>query len=457
MCRACRPESGISAGHRASTRRSTLTVRPSASARSASTARRLGPGTSTGSPSTTTRSGPSTSTRSAAPRPVSAISSHPRRQHARQRDDSARKIHDTAAADPGPYDEEQEPRPRHADRLPRPVRRRPRCDRDHRRRRHRRPARPLPRPRRRRRDPGTVRRADRMPPALPHRVAARAGRRRVRHLRPRDGRVLTHPRAGLLSRRPERPRPARGVPHRARLPARRTAHHRGVPDRRGSRLARARRRRLRRVRRVLPARLRHRAGAELDPRTGGRRREADGRGAGRRRRLRPRVVVGAARPGLPAEHGRRPRLPRAVDRAGPEEGRGGGRRGPGHVRGGHRADPRGHRLRPGDHLRLPARHGRPARRRPPDPRGAGSGRHLAGGRAERRGHRRGHPQPGGQAVLQRLAVPLPAQRAVPGGRLRPRRAGRRGRGPGDRRRGGLHPVPARGGDAVQPGVRDPAD
>ena len=53
------------------------------------------------------------------------------------------------------------------------------------------------------------------------------------------------------------------------------------------------------------------------------RREADGRGAGRRRRLRPRVVVGAARPGLPAEHRRRPRLPRRVDRAGPEEGRGG--------------------------------------------------------------------------------------------------------------------------------------
>ena len=174
-----------------------------------------------------------------------------------------------------------------------------------RRRRHRRPARPLPRARRRRRDPGTVRRADRMPPALPHRVAARAGRRRLRHLRPRDGRVLAHPRAGLLPRRPERPRPARGVPHRARLPARRTAHHRGVPDRRGRRLARARRRRLRRVRRVLPARLRHRTGAELDPRAGGRRREADGRGAGRRRRLRPRVVVGAARPGLPAQHGRR--------------------------------------------------------------------------------------------------------------------------------------------------------
>ena len=79
---------------------STLTVRPSARARSASTARRLGPGTSTGAPSTTTRSGPSTSTRSAAPRHVPAMSSHPRRQHACQRDDSARKIDDIAAAEP---------------------------------------------------------------------------------------------------------------------------------------------------------------------------------------------------------------------------------------------------------------------------------------------------------------------------------------------------------------------
>ena len=52
-----------------------------------------------------------------------------------------------------------------------------------------------------------------------------------------------------------------------------------------------------------------------------------------------------------------------------------------------------------------------------------------------------------------LCVP---ERAVPGGRLRPRRAGRRGRGPAGRGRGGLHPVPAGGGDAVQPGVRDPA-
>jgi hypothetical protein len=46
---------------------------------------------------------------------------------------------------------------------------------------------------------------------------------------PPDGGVLPHPGAGVLPRRPERARPARGVPHRARLPARRAAHHRGVP------------------------------------------------------------------------------------------------------------------------------------------------------------------------------------------------------------------------------------
>ena len=169
------------------------------------------------------------------------------------------------------------------------------------------------------------------------------------------------------------------------------------------------------VRRVLPARLRHRPRAELDPGAGRGRGEADGRGPRRGHRLRPGLVVGADRRGLPAQHGRRLGLPPGVDRAGPQEGRRGGRRRPGQLRGRHRADLLRHRLRPRCHLRLPARHGRPARRRPPRPRGAGPGRHVAGGRAERRRHRRRQLQPGGPAVLQRLAVPLRAERAVAAG------------------------------------------
>ena len=52
-------------------------------------------------------------------------------------------------------------------------------------------------------------------------------------------------------------------------------------------------------------------------------------------------------------------------------------------------------LRPGDHVRLPARHGRPRRSGPADPGVPGRRRHAAAGRAGRRGDPRGQPQPGG--------------------------------------------------------------
>ena len=74
--------------------------------------------------------------------------------------------------------------------------------------------------------------------------------------------------------------------------------------------------RVRRGRRVLPARLRRRAGPELDPGAGRRAREADRGWPGRRRRLRSRLVVGADGPGVPAHDHRRLGLPRRVDRAG---------------------------------------------------------------------------------------------------------------------------------------------
>jgi hypothetical protein len=79
--------------------------------------------------------------------------------------------------------------------------------------------------------------------------------------------------------------------------------------------------RLRRLRRVLPARLRRRAGAELDPRPRRGAREADRRSPGGRRRLRARLLLGADRRGLPPRHGRRIGLPPGVHRARPQAGR----------------------------------------------------------------------------------------------------------------------------------------
>ena len=83
-----------------------------------------------------------------------------------------------------------------------------------------------------------------------------------------------------------------------------------------------------------------------------------------------------------------------------------------------------HRLRPGDHVRLPARHGRPGRRRDPHPPVPGRRRHLAHRRTVRRQRGRGQPQPGRSRVLQLLDVPVRAERAVPARRVLPRGPGR---------------------------------
>ena len=71
-----------------------------------------------------------------------------------------------------------------------------------------------------------------------------------------------------------------------------------------------------------------------------------------------------------------------------------GPRGPGLVRGLRRPVDRGERPRPGHHLRLPARHGRPGGRRPAHPRQPRQRRHLDDRRAGCRGHRRVEPEPG---------------------------------------------------------------
>ena len=131
--------------------------------------------------------------------------------------------------------------------------------------------------------------------------------------------------------------------------------------------------------------------------------------------------------------------------------RGGGRRRPRAVRGRARArrSP-GDGLRPGDDVRLPARHGRPGRRRPARARGARRRRHVADRRADRRRPRRGQPQPGRPRLLRVLDAALHAGLAVAGGRARARRPGRRGAHPRRRHRRRLHALPPGRRDAVQP-------
>ena len=253
--------------------------------------------------------------------------------------------------------------------------------------------------------PGAVRRAHRVPPALPHRVAARPGRRRVRQLRPGDRRVLPDRGAGVLPGRPERPQRARRrsspcsatcAPNRSITEAFRTGAGVGWHEhdddvfvgcdafyRPGY------------VAELVP---------QLDPGAGRRRGEADRRRPGRRRRLRPRArprccspqayprstVVGSDYHAESIELARKKAAEAGVgDRVSFEVATAQTFTGTG--------------LRPGDDVRLPARHGRPGRRRPAGPRGAGPGRHLAAGRAVRRRHGRGQLQPGRPAVLQRLA------------------------------------------------------
>ena len=99
------------------------------------------------------------------------------------------------------------------------------------------------------------------------------------------------------------------------------------------------------------------------------------------------------------------------------------------LRGRHRRSVLGHRLRPGRHLRLPARHGRSGRRRAARPRRARRRRHLDDRRAVRRRPGRRQPQPGRPRLLRVLHLRLRAQRRCPRPAASPRRPGRRGSGP----------------------------
>ena len=134
---------------------------------------------------------------------------------------------------------------------------------------------------------------------------------------------------------------------------------------------------------------------------------------------------------FPAELVRRLRLPRALDRAGQRACEGAWSRRSRAFRDRRRQGYRRPRLRPRHHVRLPARHGRPARLRDAyadaaEADGAWMIVEPIAGRPARRQYR----QPGQPALLQRLDDDLRADLARAGGRRGSRRPG--GRGEADR-------------------------
>ena len=158
--------------------------------------------------------------------------------------------------------------------------------------------------------------------------------------------------------------PARRVPRRHRAAARRAEDHRGVPQRPRRRLARARRRPVRRHRALLPPRLQRQPGAGVAAGARRRRRQAAARRQGRRRRLRPRRFDDPDGAGVPALAVLRLRLPRRRRSSGR-----GARRTKAGVADRARFEVASAKEFPGvgydlvTLLRLPARHGRPGRRR----------------------------------------------------------------------------------------------
>ena len=225
---------------------------------------------------------------------------------------------------------------------------------------------------------------------LPAAVAREPGVRRVRHppRRGRRGPVCVEPGAGRGPRRPGQPgllRPEHAG--RRRRPAGRRRHRRPVPHRRRLRLARARRRPVRRHRTVLQARLRREPRRRLAARARRRRPQARGRGSRRRRRLRTRRVDGPHGRGLPAL--RRSSAPTTTrprsswPAAAPRRPASPANTTFVTVDALDLASARRRRLRPRDDVRLPPRHGRPGRRRPPDPRLARPRRRVHARRAAR--------------------------------------------------------------------------
>ena len=248
--------------------------------------------------------------------------------------------------------------------------------------------------------------------AVRARVAERAGGRRLRHVRPRDEALHAACRARARDDRPRQPGvPARVLPDRPRHRARHPAHRGCRAQRRRLRLAPARHRRARRVRAVLPPELPRQPRRLVDPRA----RRRAGRSS-RRARSSPTSAAGTAHPRSCSRRRSRTRRSSAPTTT------------PSRSRPRRPAPPRRacdnvrfevasaqefsgiDGLRPGRDVRLPARHGRPGRRRAPRARGHRRRRHLDDRRADGRRPRRRQPQPGRPRLLRLLDAAVHARR-----------------------------------------------
>ena len=292
--------------------------------------------------------------------------------------------------------------------------------------------------------------------ALRARMAVGAGGRRLRRVRPRPA-LLPQRGAGLCAGQEGSPafipgafqiamaqfRPSRRCGKRCR-PARASAGTSTTPP-------------VPRHRALLPPRLHRQPGEQLDP--GARRRRGEARG--RRARSPTSAAATARRPIIMAQafpassfvgfdyHA--PSIEHARERA---EAAGVADRVRFEVA--QRAGLPRRRLRPGRHLRLPARHGRSGRRGAHVRRALQARRHLADRRAVRQRPLEDNLNPVGRIFYSASTLHLHAGLALAGGRRLPRRAGRRGTPARCRDEGRLHPLPPRDADAVQPGARSAA-
>ena len=215
--------------------------------------------------------------------------------------------------------------------------------------------------------PARAGRAHRHRRALRPGVAQRAGRRRLRRRTTRrPGTYTLPPEHAVALTDEDSPAFLPGFFQIALGTVRDASHDpRGGPQRRRLRLARAQHRRARRLRAVLPPRLPRAPGRRVAAGARRRRRQARAGRDGRRRRLRARRLDDPDGAGVPGLDLRRLGLPPPSRSRPPASGP----RRPGSPTGSRfEVAPaqrvQRHRLRPGDHVRLPARHGRPGRRGP---------------------------------------------------------------------------------------------
>ena len=250
-------------------------------------------------------------------------------------------------------------------------------------------------------------------PALRARMAVQPGRRRVRQLRPRQRGVLSHARAVLRAGAGGQPGVHTGsVPGRDRGDQGRGEDRAGVPDRQRGGMARAPPRPVRGNRAVLPPRVRGQPHPLVDP--GARRRAGQAR-AGRTRGRRWAAVTAPRRSSWPKRSRTRSSSGSTITRPQSSTPARPPSRPVSRIGSGSRSRrPRSTRaaLRAGGDVRLPARHGRPGRRRRPRPRQPGPRRDLADRRALRRRSPRRQPNPVGRVYYgASTLICTPASRA----------------------------------------------